>query len=246
MFTASTQTAGGDVLASANAQAVAQVDVTLTINNHKYVSWLIGDADFAQLATKYQLSEKYATEAKKVLLQTLEDALFGLHASLSATPLGSAAAMSDLVIRQGLSYMDSANFEADMTAFFFHPVVFWTQVAGLSKFAPNYASNLNIVAGGTLGSTGSSATKMMGVLYGRPVYMSSRVVFSTTYKNLLLHKSAFGFAVQNPEGRGIVRVQLWEEKRLLSHVGACDIRYGVAALRTDAGIALLSDASTVA
>lgn len=245
VFTATTQsTQGTDIIASA--QAPATVDTTLTVNTHQYVAWVIGDADLTQLATKYSLNEKYALEAKRVLLQALEDGLFGLYTSITST-VGSAAAISDLVVRQALTIMDTANFEADMTAFFFHPVVYWNQLSGLAKFNPNYSSNFNLIASGTLGNTGSSASKMMGVLYGRAVYMSSRVVLSTTYKNLLLHSAAMGYACQDPMDNGSkVRVQMWEERRLLSFVGAVDIRYGVAVLRADAGVQVLTDASTVA
>lgn len=247
VFTASTQaTEGTDVLTSGVAQAVAQVDVTLTINTHQFVSWIIGDMDMQQIATKYDLSKAYAREAMSVLLQALEDALFGLHSSLTATPLGSAAAMSDLVIRQGLSYMDTANFEADATAFFFHPVVFWTQISGLAKFNPNYSSNFNVIKSGVLGE-GENSTKFMGVLYGRKVYMSSRVILSTTYKNLLLHKSAFGFGLQKMDTNGgKVRIDIAYERRQLAWSGIIDIRFGTGVLRADAGVALLSDASTVA
>jgi len=247
IFTASTQsTEGTDVLTNGVVQNPAQVDVTLTINTHQFVSWIIGDIDMNQIATKYDLSKAYAREAMSVLLQALEDSLFALHSSLTATPLGSAAAMSDLVIRQGISYMDTNNFEADQTAFFFHPVVFWTQISGLSKFNPNYSSNFNVIKTGVLGE-GSSATKMMGVLYGRPVYISSRVVFSTTYKNLLLHKAAFGFGCQKMDTNGgKVRVDLAYERRQLAYSGIVDIRFGTGVLRADAGVALLSDASTVA
>lgn len=247
VFTASTQaTEGTDVLTSGVTQAVAQVDVTLTINTHQFVSWIIGDIDMNQIATKYDLSKAYAREAMSVLLQALEDSLFGLYSSLTPAALGSAAAMSDLVIRQGISYMDTNNFEADQTAFFFHPVVFWTQISGLAKFNPNYSSNLNVIKTGVLGE-GSSATKMMGVLYGRPVYISSRVILSTTYKNLLLHKAAFGFGCQKMDTNGgKVRVDLAYERRQLAYSGIVDIRYGTGVLRADAGIALLADASTVA
>lgn len=247
VFTATTQAVEGtDVLTNAVAQNVAQVDVTLTINTHQFISWVIGDFDMQQVANKYDLSKAYARQAMSVLLQALEDSLFALNASLSAVAVGSAAAMSDLTIRQALSYMDTNNFEADETAFFFHPVVFWTQISGLAKFNPNYASNFNIIKSGLLGE-GNATTKFMGVLYGRKVYISSRVPFAVTYKNLLLHTAAFGFGLQKMDTQdGKVRVDIGYERRQLAWTGIVDIRYGTGVLRADAGIALLADASTVA
>ena len=98
--------------------------------------------------------------------------------------------------------MDTANFEADMTAWFFHPVVYWNQLSGLAKFNPNYSSNFNVIATGLLGDSGSNASKRMGILYGRVVYMSSRVILSTTYKNMLLHSASLGYACQDPMESG--------------------------------------------
>jgi hypothetical protein len=56
-FTVQTQSTQG---AEITTEGPAQVDTTLTINLHKYIAYIIGNKDMVQLATKYQLNEKYA------------------------------------------------------------------------------------------------------------------------------------------------------------------------------------------
>jgi hypothetical protein len=240
IFTVSTQTVQG---AEINTQSRAVVDVTLSVTNHRYIAWIIGDMDLNQIATKYSLNEKYAMQAAKLLKQELEDSLFALESSFTATELGSAAlALDDLSIRQAISYMDTANFNLTECAFFFLPSVYWNQIAGLSKFAPNYASNLNLVATGTLGG-GSVNSQSKGKLYGQTVYTSPRVSVATLVaQNIFVHPDAFGFATQT-KGGNKVRVQMEAQLRNLGLLAVVDMVYGVGMLRADAGVTLRALAS---
>lgn len=238
VFTASTQTSGADIYSSA--QAVAQVDLTISIDTHRYVAWVIGDLEMAQIAKKYRLNEEYAMEAAKVLRQALEDALFALYASLTTTTIGSgAAAIDDLSVRQAIRTLAAANFELTECAFFFHPQVYFDQLIGLSKISPNYASNMNTMGTGTLyGGKENMETRAAGRLYGQPVYISSRVpTVTTTVKNLFLHRRAFAFGTQGGNSKG-VRFQMENNLRLLGVLAVADIRYGVGILRSDAGVTL--------
>jgi hypothetical protein len=124
-------------------------------------------------------------------------------------------------------------------AFFFSPQVYFDQLIGLSKIAPNYASNMNVVATGTLFNGGTlGKERATGILYGIPTFVSSRVpVVTTTTRNILLNKAAFGYAVQGM-GDTKVRVQMENQLRNLGMLAVVDIRYGVAALRVDAGVVM--------
>ncbi len=237
VFTASTQTPGADIYSSA--QAVAQVDLTISIDTHRYVAWVIGDLEMAQIAKKYSLNREYAMEATKVLRQALEDALFALYASLTTTTIGTgAAAIDDLSVRQAIRTLAAANFELDECAFFFHPNVYFDQLIGLSKISPNYASNMNVMTTGTLGDPNNLQMRSSGKLYGQPVFISSRVpTVTTTVKNLFLNKRAFGFGTQGGSSKG-VRFQMENNLRLLGVLAVADIRYGVGILRSDAGVVL--------
>lgn len=229
--------------------AAAQVDVTLTVNTHKYVAWIIGDADLVQVATKYSINEKYALEAARILKQDLEDALFALYTTLTPTAIGTGvAAIDDLGVRQAIRTLAGANFNMQDCAFFFSPQVYFDQLIGLSKIAPNYSSGMNVLATGTLFNGGTlTKERAAGVLYGVQVFISSRVpTVTTTTRNLLLNKAAFGYAVQGA-GNEKVRVQMENQLRNLGMLAVVDIRYGVAALRTDAGVVLnVLTAGTVA
>lgn len=237
VFTVSTQGTQG---AEITTQNPAQVDVTLTINVHIYVAWIIGDKDLYQLAQKYQLNEKYATEAVNVLTQALEDALFALYTSLTTTGVGNGTLVqADIDLRQAIRTLDSANFDMSETAFFFHPVIYWDQLGGIVKYYSQYASDLNYIKSGNFGPMDASRG-FKGEIYGQPVFTSSRVpAAATVYKNLFLHRAAFGFAIQTA-GTDQVRVQMEYQLRNLGMLAVVDLVYGVGVLRSDAGVVLSS------
>jgi len=248
VFTAATQTSGADIYSSA--QVVATVDLTITVSSHRYVAWVIGDLELNQLATKYQLNEVYAREAAGILLQTLEDSLFALYASLTPTAIGTGvAAIDDLSVRQAIRTLAAANFDLTDCAFFFSPQVYYDQLIGLSKISPNYASNMNTMATGTLyGGPENAQSRAVGILYGQPVFISSRVpTVTTTTRNLFIHKRAFAFAVQGGNAGTGIRVQMSNELRLLGLLAVVDIRFGTGILRADAGVVMnVLTAGTVA
>lgn len=77
-----------------------------------------------------------------------------------------------------------------------------------------------------------------GYLYGVPVFTTTNIVGALqTYRNLLLHKSAFGFAVQGMNG-GKVRATVTHENRNIGYLAVVDIIYGVAVLREPAAVLL--------
>lgn len=239
VFTASTQTSGADIYSTA--QVAATVDLTITVNTHKYVAWVIGDLELNQLATKYELNEVYARESAGVLLQGLEDSLFALYTSLTPTAIGTGvAAIADLDVRQAIRTLAAANFDMTQCAFFFHPQAYYDQLIGLSKISPNYASNMNVMGTGTLYKDMNGVNdRAVGLLYGQPVFISSRVpIVTTTVRNLFIHKRAFAFAVQGGATGTGIRVQMSDELRLLGLLAVVDLRYGTGILRADAGVVM--------
>jgi hypothetical protein len=234
VFTATTQSTPGTEV---TLQSPTQVDVTITVDTHKYVAFILDDKTMAQVAKSYGLSEKYATMAQKTLLRELEDALFALYTSLTATAVGSAvAAIADIDFRSAIAYMEGAEFR-DETAVFMDNKVYFNQFIGLSKISPNYSANLNVISTGLLGN-GVANSQTKGVAYGVPVFTSSRVPApAAVAKNVMLHKSAFGFATKNlGQGGAKVRTQMDYKLENLGTLTVCDIVYGVGILRADAGI----------
>lgn len=254
-FTVQTQSTQGNAVTD---ESVAQVDTTLTVNTHKYVAFLVGDLTMKQLARSYNLNSKYAREVKNLLTQALEDSLFALWSSLSTNTVGdTTTVLTDSDLRESVEKLDSLDYDISETGFFVHPFVFWTQIAGISKFYQHNIALTDFIRTGNFGQADRSRG-LRGILYDQPIYVSSRVVSGLqTYRNLFLHPSCFGFAIQTEMGSGgslpapstegggfsqnmggpnRIRIQA---DYLLQNLGTLvvgDIIYGVAVLREEAGV----------
>lgn len=238
-LTVSTQTTQGAEVTTA---AATEVDTTLTINTHKYVAFIIGDKDFVQIAARYDANVMYAREAVKLLTEALEADIAALWSSLTTNLIGdTATVLSDAEIRAGIYSMEAGKYHLDECAFFFHPYVYWEQLHAVTKYYQQYsygpANEPGAVRTGNFGTAGY-ALNFKGYLYGIPVYTTTNIVSGLqTYRNLLLHKRAFGFAVQT-KGGSTVRVQMENAIRNLGMLTVVDIVYGVAVLREPAGVLL--------
>lgn len=220
----------------------AQVDTTLTVNTHSYVAFIIGRKDFNQIASKYDVMAIYAREAKGLLEEALEAALAALWSSLTTNAIGdTATVLADSEIRQGLNAMETGKYKLSDCAFFFHPYVYWNQLHAITKYYQQYSVGPSTQAGpvatGNFGGNGYVLNKK-GMLYGVPVYTTTNIVSGLqTYRNLLLHKSCFGFAVSSRNG-GKINASVTYEPRNIGYLGVFDMVYGVAVLREPAGVLL--------
>lgn len=227
--------------AEVTTDAPAADDITLTVSNHKYVATLLGDKDQVQVMNMYNINEVYAKKAGGTLLEDLEDALFALWAGLTTNSVGdTATVLSDAEIRQSIEKLATADFSLDECAWFVHPYVYWNQLLAVQKYYD--ASQAGWRGGqGTVVPEGNFAMAdpsrdLRGMLYGIPMYTSSRVVSGLqTYRNLLAHKTAFGFAHQTPGGNRLrVRAADWLEN--LGMLTVIDTIYGVVEMRDDAAV----------
>lgn len=238
-LTVTTQSTQGAEITTAGP---AMVDVTLSINTHNYVAWIIGDKDLQQIATKYSVNEIYARQAQRLLVEALETAIAGLWSDLTANIVGdTATVVSDAEIRTALYTMENGKYRLDECAFFFHPYVYWQQLHAVTKYYQQYSVGPSNAAGpvrtGNFGVAGY-AQNYKGVLYGVPVYTTTVIVNALlTYRNMLLHKRALGFAVQT-KGGNKVRVQMDYLVQNLGMLAVVDILFGVKALRQEAGVVI--------
>jgi len=233
-FTASTQSTQGNGVVD---QSPTSVDVTLTINTHVYVAWIIGDLEMVQMFKKYAINEKYITVAKEVLIAALEVSLFGLWSNLSTNVVGdTATVLTDNEVVQAIEKLDSLNYDVmNKAAFFFHPFVYWRQVATIAKYYTFNTSQLPIIRDGNFGSMDKSRG-LRGQLYGIPIYTSTNVVKGlSTYRNLLAMPEAFAFAMQT-RGGGKVRSQIAYQLQNLGTLAVVDMIYGVVELRDAAAV----------
>lgn len=218
----------------------AQTDTTLTVNTHNYVSWIIGDKDMVQIASKYDASKAYVEQARGLLVEALEAALAALWSSLSTNAIGdTATVVSDAEIRQALYSMENGKYKLSECAFFFHPYIYWEQLHAITKYYQQYSvgpsGSMGPVRTGNFSQDGY-VLNQKGFLYGVPVYTTTNIVSGLlTYRNLLLHKSAFGFAIQTM-GAGKVRATVTHENRNIGYLAVVDIIFGVAVLREPAAV----------
>jgi hypothetical protein len=235
-FTVLTQVTQGTEVVT---ESVATVDTTLTVNLHKYVSFLMGRLTLVQIASQYDLTAVYVRECSSLLKDALEDSLFGLWSSVSTNTIGdTATVLNDAEIREAISKLDILNFPINELAFFFHPYVFWVQLSAISKYYDqSVAGGASFVREGNFGPM-DWARGLRGSLYGIPIYLSTNVVSGLqTYRNLLAHPSAFGFAIQNGTSGKVIVTTTWENRNL-AQLTNVEIIYGVAALRETAACLL--------
>lgn len=241
VFTVSTQSTEG---AGVVDQSPSPTNNTLTVNTHAYIAFVIGKKTMKQVASQYKLSEKYASQARNLIVASIETALFALVSSLSTTDVGvGTAAVNDLVIRQAITAVngtDGAMFESSDLAFFFHPIVYFNQLLGISKYYEKQKSTYSMVKEGNFGA-GAVSDSFKGQLYSIDMYVSPRVPNATTViSNMLLHKEAFAFAMHT-DGQNGIEIGTQYLLQNLAWLTVVDCIYGVSCLRTNAGVTILAD-----
>lgn len=238
-FTVQTQTTQGTEVTT---NAPATVDVYLTMDTHKYVAFLIGDADLQLVATQLGVAEMYVRQCTSLLAKALEASIAALWSDLSTYSISdTATVLSDAEIRQAINSLDSANVNLAECAFFVHPYVYWNQLHAITKYYQQYSVGPANVAGpvatGNFGS-GNASRNLKGQLYGIPLYTSTNIVSGLlTYRNMLIHKDCLSFAVRT-KGGSKIRVQTDNLVQNLGMLCVVDIFYGVKTLRAASGVLL--------
>ncbi len=251
---------GGDVLytpntteftaaVKSNATAVtlnapSDTKQTLSVNNWYESSFAIEDREAAQVKRSYSIMERYSKNCGYAIAKVLDTAIATLFKSFSKAVGSSVNNLADSDIRNAIAYLEAANVDSEEAAFFFHPNTFWKQVQGIDKFSLAINSPVN----------DPTAKKPMGMLYGRPVYVTTQIQSDTAPSgaraNALAHPDAIHWAT-SPLGAGGskansmvgsmgVRVQSNYIPEYLATVTTADILYGVVENRDDAGVYMKS------
>jgi len=221
------------------------VDVTLTVNNHVYIAYIIDDLARAQLSASYDINAIYARKAGGSLITDLEGDIFALWSGLSTNTVGdTATVLSDSEVRQSVEALDAANVPLEETAWFLHPYVYWNQILSVAKYYDQSQFSRTVpgatLTGSLTGEPLDNSRSLRGQLYGIPLFVTSNVVSGLqTYRNLLAHRTAFGYAIQ---GSGGVRTQAAPWLANLGVLTVHDLIDGVAELRD--GVAVLVNSSS--
>lgn len=234
-FSVQTQSTQGTEVTT---DAPASDDVTVTVSTHKYIATLLGALQQVQVARHYNISEIYAQKAGGTLMIDLEDVLLALWSGLSTNSVGdTATVLSDAEIRCSVEKLATLDIPLDECAWILHTFVYWVQILAVQKFydQSQRGGTMALVPTGNFGPADANRG-YHGALYGIPCYTSSRVVNGLqTFRNLLAHKDAFGFAHQTP-GANRVRVQSAPWLANIALLTVFDTIYGVAELRDDLGV----------
>lgn len=219
--------------------SATSVDVTLTIDTHKYIATIIGDRDLVQIDSAYNFSEIYNRKAMGTLMEDLDGALYALHSSVTTNTVGdTASVITDSELRQAVEKLRQLNLPMSELAWHINPYAYWNQVLAVQKFydASQFGGGA-ATATGNFGSAGLDGADR-GTLYGIRVLESSNVVNTLlATKNLLAHKDAFAFATQLPGG-GRVRAQADYLLDRLGTLAVWDAHYGVVASRESSAVVI--------
>lgn len=240
-MTVNTKTAQSEV----TLQAADQDKVTLTVQTHKEVSFLIEDIDAARMKKSYSAMNSLAENAGYEVGEDLEAALLALFSGFSNSVGASTTNIADSEILAAIAYLETnkvPGIHSGSVAFFLHPNVFWKQVQILDKFSLAVNSPVN----------DPTAQKPKGMLYGIPVYTTpniANVSGTSGYYNGLAHKDAIHFATSSLGSGGSkgsmvgtsgVRVQANYVPEYLGTLVTADIVYGVVENRNEAGVRILT------
>lgn len=226
VFTASDKTNTSEV----TLQSPATDSDTLSVDSWKEVSFLIEDKEAIQVLHSYNMQKRYAEKAAYTIAAAFDTAILTLSSSLTGDNTGTSTTdLADSDIRAAVAYMDGANVPQDNQYFIFHPAPFWSQIMGVTKY---YNAN----EAGWTDSEAPMKKGRLGVLYGKPVYVTSQVVVTSgSYDNMLVQKQAFAYA--KPMG---LRTQANYIPESLGTLVTCDIIFGEVLNRAAAGYQLTS------
>jgi hypothetical protein len=228
-------------------QAANQSKITLTVQTHKEVSFLIEDIDAARVKKSYTLMDSFASNAGFEVAEELETAIFGLFTGFSGSVGASTTNMADSDILAAIATLETNKvpgiWNGDV-AFFLHPNTFFRQIQSIDKFSLAQNATADPVM-----------MKPKGYLYGIPVYTSPNIpnVSSTNGRvNALAHKDAIHFATLSlgtggskgaVVGSAGVRVQANYIPEYLGTLVTADIVFGVVENRDSAGVRMLTHAT---
>lgn len=219
---------------------------TVTLSTFKTVDILV--EDFARAQQSSEIMDRYVEPAGIALANAVEDSLFALYSSFSS--IGGASAIDHARILSALETFDNADIPSGPGARV--GVIYPTQKKNLLATTDTMLQNWLAFS-----KSDNVAKGYFRELEGFDLYTSTRVPLSTTRKNLFFYRDAMILAVRPfapiPEGSGVRSAVITDPESGLSirvlwqyHMGyrgvrmGFDILYGVAAMRTAAGLQVLT------
>lgn len=226
---------------SVQLQAPSDSEVTVTLNKHKEVTFLV--EDITRALVNQDVMDRYIRNAIVPIAQAIELDLFALYASLTNSV--TSATMNDAQVRAARLSLNKA----------------LVPLAGRNLvIAPEAESVLlgssNLQSFFAFSEPSAVREGRLGRAYGLDIYMSQLVPLSTTLKNLAFTPDAFILAsralpetgnpgvdqliVNDPESRLAFRQTVSYNANALGVQVTLDMLYGVNVLRNAAGTVVLT------
>lgn len=225
-------------------QAPNDTSISVTLNKHKEVTFLIEDVARAMSSVDYL--NAYLIDGMAVMAEAIDGDLTGLYSGLSQT-VDATAGMSKGTFREARRLLNAAKVPQASRVAVLHEDAESEFLNITEATNRDYAEAL-----GQARAEGSS-----GRFFGFDVYMDQQVkVVSGACKNLFFHRDAFVLVTRplagDGDGMGVVqrtmeedgigvRVTLGYDKDLLGIQCTIDVLYGVGELRDNHGIAVSTD-----
>jgi hypothetical protein len=212
--------------------------ITVTLNKHKEVSFLI--EDIARFLARPDYLNGYITDGLAKLAEQIDGDLAALYSGLSQT-IDATAGLAESHFRQARKLLNTAKAPLSQRSAILHEDAEY-EMLGIEKVVNrDYAE--------ALGQAANSA--MVGRFMGWDVFMDQNIKTSTSQKNLFIHRNAFVLATRPlataPAGMGVIQKVMDEDGMGLrvtlsynpDHLGVqvtIDVLYGVAELRDNHGV----------
>lgn len=219
-------------------QTPADTSISVTLNKHKEVSFLI--EDIARFLARPDYLNAYIADGLAVLAEQIDGDIASLYSGLSQT-IDASAGLSEANFRNARRLLNAA--KAPMSQRY----AVLGEDAEYEMLGIERAVNRDYAE--TLGQ--AAASSFVGRFMGFEVFMDQKIAVSTTVKNLFIHRNAFVLVTRPlaaaPDGMGVVQKIMDEDgigvRVTLSyspnHLGVqvtIDVLYGVAELRDSHGV----------
>jgi P22 coat protein - gene protein 5 len=210
--------------------------ITLTLNKHKEVSFIIEDT--ARIFARPDLLAGYAREAAQTLATKVETDLSALYSGFSQT-INAASGLTEAHFREARRLLNAAKVsQANRWAILHEDAE--AEALQIEKLINRDYASSDVVPSGSLGTA-----------FGFNIAMSQNITVATTCKNLFLQRDAIIMAVRplptDGNGMGVkqttmnennlsMRVTMSYNPDYLGIQFTLDMLYGVAELRDAAGV----------
>jgi len=218
-------------------QSPTETAVTLNVNVHKEASFLLEDAQRAQVKRSYTLQERRAKDLAYAVGLDLELALTGLFSSFTDSVGATGTVLTEAVCREAISKVRTnikGAFKQSELNFFLAPKTIWEDAMTSDRF-------VSFDFGGNGGMEGS---RSLPYIHGIAVCDTTSVTDDATdYSGALAHKDAIHFATASLPGAkdaNGVRLQAQYKQEYLGELVTADILYGVVMNRPEAGVEIVS------